>query len=103
MHPDDFGGTLIKFKVSMSLSAQIDSVDNIPIFMYAQPSRGFEKVDKLSTPFISDDLDEGSWVDQRVNEIVLRALRRKRRGKVGDFDAIIIDPNNFSAILIKYT
>lgn len=104
IHPDDFTGVLIRFDEETDLRSQAFSVDGIPIFMYAQPDRDYREVRRMSATWsaISTGLDGWGWVEERVDEIVRKALRKRRKGKVGDFDAIIIDPDNFSGTLIKY-
>lgn len=104
IHPDDFTGVLIKFDEEMNLKSQVFSVDDIPIFMYAQPDRDYEEVKRMSATWsaISTGLDAQTWVDEQVDEIVRKAVRKRRKGKVADFDAIIINPDSFTGTLIKY-
>ena len=104
IHPDDFTGVLIRFDEGMDLRSQAFSVDGVPVFMYAQPDRDYQEVRRMSATWsaISTGLDGDTWVDDRVDEIVRKALRKRRKGKVGNFDAIIIDPDSFSGTLIRY-
>ncbi len=105
IHPDDFTGVLIRFDENVNLKSRVLRVDGIPIFMYSQPGRNYEIVRRMTATWsaISTGVDcqDPAWVDDRVDEIVRRASRKRRRGKV-DFDAIIIDPDSFTGTLIKY-
>jgi hypothetical protein len=100
INPDDYPGILIKFTNQVDLKSQVKKVSNVPIFMFSYPEKPFDEVGTLEATF-SALLGE-SKLSERTKEIVNKAKKRLEKGKVKPFDAIIISPDDFTGILIKF-
>lgn len=100
INPDDYSGILIKFTDEISLHSEVKKISNVPVFLFSYPEQSFEEVDQYSATFSA--LLGGSSLSRRTKEIVTKAKKREKKGKVEPFDAIIISPDDFTGILIKY-
>lgn len=104
--------SLLLFLLSFSSYAQylpealgsVHRVRNVPVFMYAYPVADYEEVESLTA--IASGLTVGLEGEVNMNEIVIelvaKAKRKQRKGKIADFDAIIINPDNYSGTLIRF-
>lgn len=99
INPDDYSGILIKFIDENSLKSEVRKVSNVPIYMFSYPDNSYEEIDEYSATL---SLLGGSSLSKRTKEIVKKAKRREKKGKVEPFDAIIISPDDFTGILIKF-
>lgn len=90
-------GTLIKFNETTSTEAQVESVENVPIYIFSNPTKEFEEVATLNNVF------ETTFTSRSVSSFVRRAKRKHNKGKVEDFDAIVISNDGVRAFLIKFT
>ncbi|MFB6318382.1 hypothetical protein [Saccharicrinis sp. FJH54] len=99
INPDDYSGIVIKFKDEISLQSDVKRISNVPIYMFSYPNDKFEEVDEFSATL---SILGGGSLSDRTNEIVRKAKRREKKGKVKPFDAIIISPDDFKGILIKF-
>ncbi len=95
--PDDMTGILIKFDSTKNLTAQVERVLNVPVYVYCEPQKEYEEVGDVSLIIaISSD------VAGQVKELIQKAKRLKAKGKVGDFDAMILDVDDMTGVLIKF-
>lgn len=80
-------------------------VRNVPVFMYAYPLADYEEVETLTAiaSGLTVGLEGEIQINEMVNELVGKAKRKQRKGKIADFDAIIIDPDSYQGILIRFT
>lgn len=83
----------------------VQRVRNVPVFLYAYPVAEYEEVGTLTAiaSGLSVGLEGEVRINEIVNELVGKAKRKLRKGKVADFDAIIIDPDSYQGILIQFT
>lgn len=94
---DGWIGTLIKFDDKTSTEAKVENVENIPIYLFSEPTNDFEEVATLNNIF------ETTFSSRSVSSFVRRAKRKHEKDKVGDFDAIVISNDGVRAFLIKFT
>jgi len=100
INPDDYSGIVIKYKEDKSGNAKVRKVLNVPVYLMSYPSEEYEEVAEISATMSlllgSDELSD------QVSEVVSKAKRKEKKGKVGKFDAIIISPDDFTAILVRF-
>lgn len=82
----------------------VQRVRNVPVFLYSYPVADFEEVGHLTAiaSGLTVGLDGEVRINEIVNELVGKAKRKERKGKIADFDAIIINPDTYSGILIRF-
>ena len=89
-------GTMIKFDEGRSTESRVDMVDNVPIYIFNTPTKPFVEVGRLNNVF------ETTFRFNSVASFVRRAKRKARRGKIEDFDAIVISNDGIRAYPIKF-
>lgn len=99
INPDDYSGILISFNEEVSLEAEVTKINNTPVFLYSYPQNEFIEVGEYMAIW---SVLLGSDLSTRTKELVRKAKRKVQKGKVDDFDAIIINPDDFAGLLIKY-
>ena len=99
INPDDFTGTLIKFIREKSLIAEVKRVSGVPVYIYSYPNDEYEEVKEVTATFSS--IRGGNFLSERVKEMVNKAKRKEKKGKIDHFDGIIISPDDFTGILIN--
>jgi hypothetical protein len=100
INPDDYSGTLIKFAGEKSLNADVKRVLGVPVYLFSYPNDEYEEVGEI-TATMSLLLGSDKLSDQ-TSELVAKAKKKEKKKKVGKFDAIIISPDDFTGILIKF-
>lgn len=100
INPDDFSGMLIKFSGEKDLKAEVRRVSGVPVYIYSYPTDDYEEVGEMTA--LLSALLGGSSLSDRVKEMIRKAKRKEKKGKVENFDAIIISPDDFTGILIKF-
>ena len=100
INPDDYSGIIIKYKDEESADAEVRKILNVPVYLMSYPNEEYKEVAEISATMSlllgSDKLSE------QVAEVVSKAKRKEKKGKVDKFDAIIISPDDFTAILISF-
>jgi len=100
INPDDYSGTLIKFTGDKSLNADVKRVLGVPVYLFSYPNEEYEEVGEI-TATMSLLLGSDKLSDQ-TSELIAKAKKKEKKGKVGKFDAIIISPDDFTGILVKF-
>jgi len=100
VNPDDYSGILIKFIGEKSLNADVKRVLGVPVYLFSYPNEEYEEVGEI-TATMSLLLGSDRLSDQ-TSELIAKAKKKEKKGKVGKFDAIIISPDDFTGILIKF-
>jgi len=98
--PDDYTATLILSSDKSSLNADVKRVSGVPVYIYSYPIEEYEEVKEISATWSA--LGGGNSLKNRVSELISKAKRKEKKGKIGHFDAIIISPDDFTGILIKF-
>ena len=100
INPVDFQGTLVTLKKKDSRDANVTRVSGVPIYLYSAPQKPYKKLKKVSANWqaISSDMS----LDEGVSKIVAMAKKKEKKGKVPAFDAIIVNPDNYTGTLIKF-
>lgn len=86
--------------------ATVEKVLNVPIFLYSYPDSNYQEVgtvDALGSAIVDVLGEESTSVRDKIFELVQTAKRKHKKGKLPDFDALIVNPDNYSAIVIKFT
>ena len=89
-------GTMIRFDDLKSTESKVDLVENVPIYLYNTPVKPYREVGVLNNVF------ETTFRSRSVNSFVRRAKRKAKRGKIEDFDAIVISNDGIGAFPIKF-
>jgi hypothetical protein len=98
--PDDFTGTLIVLSDPSNLQASVNKVLGVPVYLYSYPVSEYEEVKEITATWAF--VGGTSSLRDQVSELVQKAKKQQAKGKVEDFDAIIISPDDFKGILIKF-
>jgi len=93
---DGWVGTMIKFDEEKSTRSRVEMVDNVPIYVFNTPNRSYKEVGMLNNVF------ETTFSSRSVNSFVRRAKRKLRKGKIEEFDAIVISNDGVRAFPIKF-
>jgi hypothetical protein len=91
--------TAIKFESGKSLDAKILSVNNIAIYFFSKPKSDYEKIADLPADF--SRWAKNGMLEDKVKNMVKRAMKKVEKGEIKPFDAILIDPVDFTGIAIK--
>ncbi|UXE68864.1 MAG: hypothetical protein KA713_09925 [Chryseotalea sp. WA131a] len=70
------------------------------VYVMCEPVREYEVVDRLTTSLTSS-LAGRQTIQKQMQEVVDRALKRKDKGKIGDFDAVMTDDGDV-IVIIKF-
>ena len=100
VNPDDYSGTLIKFTDEKSLNADVKRVLGVPVYLFSYPNDDYEEVGEITATISL--LMGNNKLSSQISELVAKAKRKEKKKKVGKFDAIIISPDDFTGILIKF-
>lgn len=100
INPDDFSGILIKFTNEKSLVAEVKRVSGVPVYIYSYPVDEYVEVKEMTALFSA--LLGDSPLSDIIKEMINKAKRKEKKGKIEKFDAIIVSPDDFSGILIKF-
>ena len=87
-----------------SSPATVSVVSDVPFFIFSEPVADYEIVGKaLSVSnIIKLAVDEESTIEQKAEDVVALAVSRKEKGKIPEFDALILDLENEKAHAIKF-
>ena len=91
----------IKFKTNISTKAKIDNFDDLPVYFFNEPDEEYEVVTQLKADYSLRAQNSGMLFD-KVKSMVNRTLKKRENGKVENFDAIIINPDDLSETLINF-
>ena len=90
----------IKFTSGLSLKARTTKVKNVSVFFLSKPLNEYEEVIRL--PSKSGNYEENGLLQDKVKSMINRALRRVKTGDIPAFDGIIFNPDDLSAMAIKF-
>ena len=91
----------IKFKSNISTKAEIENFDDLPIYFFNKPDEEYEVVTQLKANY-SLRAERSGMLYDKVKSMVKRTLKKKEKGEVEKFDAIIINPDDLSETLIIF-
>ncbi len=90
----------ILFPADVSLKAKAYTFKGISVFFFSKPFNSYDEVAHL--PSKSQDYEENGFLTDKVNTMIKRALRHVKAGEQKPFDGIIFNPDDLSAIAIKF-
>lgn len=90
----------LKYKDKKTLKAYIEKVQNIPVFIYSKPVEEYQIVAHLPADF-SKRAGRGLLHD-KIKNMMKRNLQKVEMKEVGQFDPVIINPDNLSQTFIKF-
>ena len=100
LDPDRGKNKAIKFKGKVSRNARMVPVEDVPVFLFSTPLEKYTVVDTLPPRF---PLRSRNWLlHDKVVYLIDKARDKVDDKKIAPFDAMIIDPEDLSAILIKF-
>lgn len=81
-------------------------VENVPVYLFSTPVESYTETGTVNTTIVGalwlfDEYDELA-VDEKVRLIVRAAKRKARKGKVADFDAIMINREGWIGTMISF-
>lgn len=98
--PDHDKMRIIKFKGTASTEAEVTRFDEVPLFFFSTPKNGYKTVETL--PADMSLYAKRGVLSDKIQSIMNRVIKKKEKGEVKDFDAVIISPDNLSLRLIKF-
>ena len=98
--PDHDKMRIIKFKGTPSMEARVEQFDEVPLFFFSTPENSYKTVQTLEAD-MSLYAKRGMLSD-KIQSIMNRVLKKKAKGEVKDFDAVIISPDDLSLTLIRF-
>ena len=90
----------VKYKGENTLKAYIEKVHNIPVFIYSKPVKEYSVVAEMPANF-SKKAARGLLHD-KIKSMLKLTLEKQEKGAIGQFDAVIINPDDLSETLIKF-
>lgn len=100
INPDDYTGMLIKIAKKEDLTATVKLILGVPVYMFSYPNKDYTEIKDL-TATMSMLLGDSKLSDN-VKELIEKAKKKEKKGKIDKFDAIIINPDDFTGTLIKF-
>ncbi len=92
----------IKFKTNISNKAKINNYEgDIPVYFFNEPEEEYELVTELKAEY-SLRAERSGMLFDKINSMVNRTIKKREKGEVKDFDAIIINPDDLSEKLITF-
>ena len=98
--PDHDKMRIIKFKGTPSMEARVEQFDEVPLFFFSTPENSYKTVQTLEAD-MSLYAKRGMLSD-KIQSIMNRVIKKKEKGEVKDFDAVIVSPDDLSLTLIKF-
>ena len=100
LDPDNGKNKAIKFKGEVSRDARLVPVEDVPVFLFSTPLEKYTVVDTLPPKF---PLRSRNWLlHDKVVYLIDKAKDKVDDKEIDPFDAMILDPEDISAILIKF-
>lgn len=91
-------------QVNDDASAAVNKVDDFPIFIYSKPVDSFIVVGNAIS--FSDAIkilaNENNTFDQKIESIIVSSIKRKEKGKIGDYNAILFDSEKEKVLAINF-
>ncbi len=92
----------IKFKTDVSTKAKINNYeDDLPVYFFNEPEEEYELITELKAEY-SLRAERSGMLFDKINSMVNRTIKKREKGEVKDFDAIIINPDDLSEKLITF-
>ena len=87
-----------------SVPATVELVDGVPFYVYSLPTAEYEIVGKALTMggIIKVMVNEQASIREKASEFVKNAKARVEKGKIPEFDAMIVDLEKEKTHAIKY-
>jgi len=104
---------MVLFCLSFAFSLQAQSrktskstvkkVSNIPVYLYADPETSYREVGtiKATMSFVIAGMSDAPDLSFTTKELLNKAKRKVKKGKMKSFNAMIIDPDDFSGMLVN--
>ena len=90
----------INFSEKVSVRAHAELIDSTIVFFYSQPEQDYEAVDTLVADYSLYAKRNGVFA--KIESMVHKTEKKAANGEIEDFDAVIINSNDLSDILIKF-
>ncbi len=91
---------IIKFEGQISHRARVKRVEDVPLYFFSHPVTSYNKIADLPADF-------SLWAKRnllydKINSMVRRVKKKEINGEIGAFDALIYNPDDLSAVAIKF-
>lgn len=85
---------------SQEFSANVQRFSGIPVYVYSTPIESYDIVETISVPMFAS-----SPAKEKINAVITKVNQKKKKGKISDFNAILMDieNNQGTVILVKPT
>ena len=85
-------------------TAVVDKINDVPVFVMAIPVADYEVVGKAANAghLLKLGVNATATVYDKFKSVVETAKKRKEKGKLSDFDALLIDLDNDKVTAIKF-
>jgi hypothetical protein len=107
---DDFDAILVDNEASKSFAiafpsdkipkAKAQKINGISVFFFSKPDNSYDVIARLSSK--SEEYEENGLLTDKVSSMIKRTLRQVKAGKTAPFDGMIFNPDDLSAVAIKF-
>ncbi len=91
---------IIKFEGPVSRRARVKQVKDVPLYFFSHPVAPYDTVAVLPPDF--SRWAKRNLLYDKINSMVGRVKKKAEKGEIGAFDALIYNPEDLSAVAIKF-
>ena len=91
---------VIKFAGKVSHRAKVARVKEVPLYFFSKPIAPYDTVAHLPPDF--SRWAKRNLLFDKINSMVGRIKKKEEKGDIGAFDALIYNPDDLSAIAVKF-
>lgn len=94
----------IKAQEMSNYTGTVENIKGVPVFMFSKPTAAYTETGKAASfgDIVKMGVNETKTVDEKAQVMIENAFKRKENGKVGAFDAIIVDMLKEKILGIKF-
>ena len=84
--------------------AKVEKIEGVPVYVFSTPADDYEIVGKAlkAGSIIKVSVNMSATVREKVQKMVIKALKRQEEGKVPNFDGIIFNLDNDKVQAVKF-
>ncbi len=90
----------ICFKGEKSLQANVHTVKDVPIYFFSKPTEPYDTVAVIPAEY--SRRAKRNFLYDKIKSMVGRILKKEKKKEIGQFDALIYNPDDLSAVAIRF-